>query len=88
MPAPTTDGGTVPVAHHETYGLDFTACAAMAPGFGIRPDANFFERLRIFEDACLAIWRGEKRCGAQQKANCTELYKEHLAWTCGKCDRK
>lgn len=65
-----------------------TTAAAMAPAFGIKVNQAFFEKLRIFEKACIDIWTDAPRCSSKKKKECELKYGKHLAWTCGKCNRK
>lgn len=59
----------------------------MAPAFGLTVNQTLFEKLRVFEDACVGIW-DKIKCTPQRRANCKFRFGEFFEATCKECKRK
>ena len=67
--------------------MDMGTIATMAPAYGLKVNQILFDKLRIFEAACLGIWNPQG-CTKQKKEHCALQHGEFLDWACGNCPEK
>jgi hypothetical protein len=78
------NAGVQGVVLSQIYGLDMATISAMAPAYGLKQNQIFFEKLHIFEAACLNIWNPQG-CTEKKKKDCEAQHGEFLEWSCSVC---
>ncbi len=64
------------------YGMDLLAVIEVARALHIEITGELFDRIWIFEQTALKIFRKEPFCDEKEKELCSLKYGDSLAWAC------